>query len=88
MKILPQKLQIEFEKINFVYDHLASGLITNILVGGALFVVMQDASGFFKSMFWYSILLLVIAVRFGILFLYQRSREKITKLADWKIAFI
>jgi len=48
VKILPQKLQIEFEKINFVYDHLASRLITNILVGGALFAAMQDVSGFFS----------------------------------------
>lgn len=88
MKILPQQLQIEFEKINFVYDHLTTGLIMNILVGAALFAVMQEVSGFSQSLIWYTILLLSVSLRFSILFLYRRSKDKITNIKTWRRAFI
>ena len=88
MKILPRPLQLEFERVNFVYDHLATGLIMSLLVGAALLVVMYDVPGVEKANWWYGSLLTVVAIRFAILYLYRRSINKITYFKQWRTAFI
>ena len=87
MKNTPQQIQIEFEKINFVYDHLATGLIINLLVGGVLYWVMWDITASIQLSVWFLVLLLVVLLRFTILLMYRRCRDKTTKLVHWKMMF-
>ena len=88
MKIFPQHHQIEFEKNNYVYAHLATGLVMHIAVGAALVAVMYEASGWKRTLGWYACLLLVVMARFSILFFYRRSKDVAVNIKKWRTAFI
>ncbi len=85
---LPQQLQVELEKTNFVYEHLAIGLIINLLVGGALFFLMRHSVDMANLVIWCFLLVFVVSIRFFLLYLYRASNNKEARLSSWQVAFV
>ena len=84
----PQQTQIELEKIDFVYNGLAVGLVFHILVAGGLVVALYDVSGLGPSISWFAIFVCIAALRFMLFFFYKRANDVGANFKTWRLLYI